>query len=293
MATVREVRAAHPGGDRRRPPGRSRAGEETGRLGCARVGAGTSTGRVAVVIAENAARPTASTVVPLGCSVRGVRRPHRHGRRYTRRGRAARLAVAGADVVAVDRYPLRAAPRRADGRPIVLAASYTSFYETAKAARSTSSRASFDDRSGRQTTPPAPRTMRGRASLGIRRWRSGCCFPNCSAPTAMVATRSCWLRASSGAASPGVVEVAPDEPIPASLDCYLLGGGEDHARSWRSTGSSDHRCANVWAARGGGFGVCGPAASRHSPRARRRVARGLGFFDASTHPARHAASARW
>ncbi|HEY1740134.1 MAG TPA: MurT ligase domain-containing protein, partial [Acidimicrobiia bacterium] len=135
---------------------------------------------------------------------------------------AARLDVAGADVVAVDRDPLLAARAVPMGRPIVLAASYTSFYETAKAARRPSSGASLSVAIRRSTTPGTS----GRDSeVAI-----GLLFPELLGTygdrgNALV-LRSRLERRGIAAR---IVEIAPDEPIPASLDCYLLGGGEDHA----------------------------------------------------------------
>ena len=119
----------------------------------------------------------------------------------------------------------------------------------------------------------------GRA-LGIRRWRWAL-FPELLGTYGDRGNALCSLRASSGAASPGASWRSPPTTDAASLDCYLLGGGEDHAEIVALTGSSDHRSRTRRQRGAAVFGVCGgPAASRHSPRAGRRFTRRSPLLDA-------------
>ena len=82
-----------------------------------------------------------------------------------------------------------------------------------------------------------------------------------------------------------IVEVAPDEPIPASLDCYLLGGGEDHAEIVALDRLERSPLRDAWERGAAVFGVCAGLQLLGTRLVLEGESRdGLGFFDASTEP---------
>jgi CobQ-like glutamine amidotransferase family enzyme/UDP-N-acetylmuramyl tripeptide synthase len=195
---------------------------------------------------------------------------------------AARLDVAGANVVAVDPDPRRAAAQLPAGGPTVIAASYTSFYETVRNnKRHPKPSASFDFDNRSQTTHTRPGASRRESEVTI-----GLLFPDLLGTygdrgNATVLRSRLLRRGIAGR----IVEVDPDEPIPASLDIYLLGGGEDHAEIVALDRLERSPLRDAWTRGAAVVGVCAGLqllGTRLELEGEPRD--GLGFFTATTQP---------
>jgi hypothetical protein len=82
-----------------------------------------------------------------------------------------------------------------------------------------------------------------------------------------------------------IVEIAPDDPIPASLDCYLLGGGEDHAEIVALDRLERSQLREAWERGAAVVGVCAGLQLLGTQLVLEGERRdGLGFFAASTEP---------
>ncbi len=209
---------------------------------------------------------------------------------------AARLYVAGAEVVAVERDPRCAGRAIGADHPVVLAASYTSFYETARRAhharRARGARRTGEQRpAGSAATPDAAARRPGARAASRRAARDsevtiGLLFPELLG-TYGDRGNALVLRSRLGrrGIAARIVEVAPDDPVPASLDCYLLGGGEDHAEVVAIDRLERSPLRAAWERGAAVVGVCAGLQLLGTRLVLEGVVRdGLGFYDASTEP---------
>ncbi len=202
---------------------------------------------------------------------------------------ATRLDLAGADVVAVDADPLVVARRLASAGPVVIAASYTSFYEMVRrVARGRGRRANGSSAGVQHHVAASVSSDARRPSMATRdsEIAIGLIYPELLGTygdrgNAVVLRER--LRRRGIAAR--VVEVAADDAVPSGLDCYLLGGGEDLAEIAALDRLEHAGLRDAWTRGAVVVGVCAGLQLLGSRVLLEGTLRdGLGFFEATTEP---------